>query len=156
MVSCWFTLLMLPLLDICAQNSPCILLWSFQDGKNNFRHLRVRHVGGSDESGSGSGHFWHWRAPKKFCSSKNGSGNFYCHVHWFICHWLGQDDWTGKVIQEKPLVIVLLCSSGWEMALTGQRPLLKDSWFHNNDHVGGVNCWSSKCNVILNIVLTSK
>jgi len=28
-----------------------------QDGQNHFRDLRVRHVGRSDESGSGSGHF---------------------------------------------------------------------------------------------------
>ena len=35
---------------------------------------------------------------------------------------------------------IVSCLSGREMAPTGQRPLLKDSWRHNNDYVGGVTC----------------
>ena len=34
----------------------------------------------------------------------------------------------------------LLCLSIQEIAPTGQRPLLKDSWRHNRDYVGGVTC----------------
>ena len=40
----------------------------------------------------------------------------------------------------KELLIRVLCLSGQEMAPTRQRPLLKDSWHHNNDYVGGVTC----------------
>ena len=43
------------------------------------------------------------------------------------------------------LSVTFLCLSRSEMAPTVQKPLLKDSWCHNNDYVGGVTCWSSNC-----------
>ena len=37
--------------------------------------------------------------------------------------------------RQNDFLTALICLSGQEMAPTGQRPLLKDSWHHNNDYV---------------------